>query len=302
MTPEDQDREAPEQRVQLVDGRWLGYRQLGDASGAPLFFFHGTPGSRWSVDADDPLARMPGVRLILPERPGYGLSTAKPDRRLIDWAGDVAELADLLGIGDFAVAGVSGGGPHALACAAALPDRVTVAVTLGSPAPADFPGATRGMSFGNRFGLWLQRFAPGLFRRAMAGNATAFRRDPQRFLDALAAGMSAPDREILQRPEVRATLIGDLREAYRHGSDAQIVDGALAMTAASWGFGLAEILRPVHVWHGAEDRLVTRAMFERLATEIPDVRARLVPAAGHLLDAEPSVIDDVRSAVLEHAR
>jgi pimeloyl-ACP methyl ester carboxylesterase len=198
--PEEHEDDTIPQRVRLSDGRWLGYRELGDPGGAPLFFFHGTPGSRWSVDVNDPLARMPGVRLILPERPGYGLSTAKPDRRLLDRARDVAELADQLGIGEFAVAGVSGGGPHALACAAALPDRVTVAVILSSPAPADFPGATRGMSFGNRIGLWLQRFAPGLFRRVMAGNAAAFHRDPQRFLDALAAGMSVSDREINGAP------------------------------------------------------------------------------------------------------
>lgn len=300
--PEERDDDTADQRVRLADGRWLGYRELGDPSGAPLFFFHGTPGSRWSVDAEDPLARMRGVRLILPERPGYGLSTAQPERRLTDWARDVAELADRLGIGDFAVAGISGGGPHAIACAGALGGRVTVAVTLSSPAPADFPGATRGMSFGNRLGLWLQRFAPGLFRRVMAGNAAAFQRDPQRFVDALAAGMSASDRQIMQRPDVRATLIRDLEESYRQGSDAQIVDGTLAMTATSWGLDLADIAIPVHVWHGEEDRLVTRAMFDRLAAELPDARTHLVPGAGHLLDCEPSVIDGVRSAVLDHSR
>ena len=300
--PEEQEDDTPDQRVRLADGRWLGYRELGDPAGAPLFFFHGTPGSRWSVDAEAPLARMPGVRLILPERPGYGLSTAQPERRLTDWARDVAELADRLGIGDFAVAGISGGGPHALACAAALPGRVTVAITLSSPAPADFPGATRGMSFGNRIGLWLQRFAPGLFRRVMAGNAAAFHRDPQRFLDALAASMSVSDRQIMQRPEVHATLIRDLEEAYRQGSDAQIIDGTLSMTAKSWGFDLAEIAVPVHVWHGDDDRLVTRAMFHRLATAIPDARTHLIPGAGHLLDTDPSVIDGVRAAVRERAR
>lgn len=185
----------------------------------------------------------------------------------------------------------------------ALPDRVTVAITLSSPAPADFPGATRGMSFGNRLGLWLPRFAPGVVRRVMAGNAAAFGRDPQRFLKALAAGMSASDRRIMKRPDVRATLIRDLEEAYRQGSDAQIVDGTLAMTATSWGLDLADIVVPVHVWHGDDDRLVTRAMFDRLVFEIPDARPHLVPGAGHLLDTERSVIDGVRAAVLvDHDR
>lgn len=74
------------------------------------------------------------------------------------------------------------------------------------------------------------------------------------------------------------------------------------MTATSWGFELPGIAIPVHVWHGAEDRLVTRAMFDRLATEIPDARAHLISGAGHLLDTEQSVIDGVRAAVLDHAR
>ena len=89
----------------LADGRRLGYQLLGDQYGSPLFFFHGTPGSRLCLTSDDPLANIPGLQLILPERPGYGLSCQQPDRRINDWANDVLELADQLRLGTFAVSG-----------------------------------------------------------------------------------------------------------------------------------------------------------------------------------------------------
>ncbi|MEM8962720.1 MAG: alpha/beta hydrolase, partial [Acidobacteriota bacterium] len=141
--------------IELDDGRRLGYADLGTPEGVPFFFFHGTPGSRLGHVEHDALATIPGVRLLLPERPGYGLSDPKPDRTLLDWARDVAQLADHLGIERFAVGGESGGGPHALACAAALGERVSMVILLASPAPASAPAATRNMAFGNRLGVLL---------------------------------------------------------------------------------------------------------------------------------------------------
>ena len=89
----------------LPDGRSLGFRCLGDENGSPLFFFHGTPGSRFVLSEDDAMAQIPGVRLILPERPGYGISDPQPGRTLLDWPEDVAQLADHLGLDSFAVSG-----------------------------------------------------------------------------------------------------------------------------------------------------------------------------------------------------
>jgi pimeloyl-ACP methyl ester carboxylesterase len=100
--------------IRLTDGRALGFQRLGDPSGKALFFFHGTPGSRLVFSENDRMAQIAGIDLITPDRPGYGISDPKPDRVLPDWARDVAELADYLGIESFAVAGESGGGPHAL--------------------------------------------------------------------------------------------------------------------------------------------------------------------------------------------
>lgn len=285
--------------MSLSDGRTLGFRCLGDPGGSPFLFFHGTPGSRLVFSESDPIAQIPGVRLITPERPGYGISDPKPDRVLLDWADDVAELADGLGIRTFAVAGESGGGPHALACAAKLADRVTMAVVLSSPAPAGFQGATRGMSFGNRVGLLLGRYAPWLVRRMMRSYASMFEKNPEAFLDAIARQMAPSDRALLSNESLREAVIRDFREAYRQGSDGQAVDGVLAMTSRDWGFDLRQIAVPVYLWHGEDDPLVSMRMAQHLATEIPSCEARFVPGAGHLLTEHAVVMREVREVLCE---
>lgn len=287
--------------IRLSDGRSLGFQCLGDPTGRPLFFFHGTPGSRLVLSQNDLLAQIPGVRLILPERPGYGISDPKPGRRLLDWPDDVAELADHLGLDSFAVAGESGGGPHALACAHRLARRLTMVLLLGSPSPAGFKGATRGMSLGNRLGTLLGRKASWLIRRVTRSYAPAFEKDPEGFVAAMAKQMARPDQALLKDELLREAIIRDLREAYRQGSDAQAVDGALITASREWGFGLREIAVPVFLWHGAEDTLVSVNMAEHLASELPRCKARFIPGAGHLLTEHPEVIEEVRSLLSEGA-
>jgi pimeloyl-ACP methyl ester carboxylesterase len=285
----------------LSDGRALGYQCLGDPGGQALFFFHGTPGSRLVFSERDPMAQIPGLRLVTPDRPGYGLSDPKPDRVLLDWARDVGELADHLGIQSFAVAGGSGGGPHALACAYGLRDRVSLALVLSSPSPAGFKGATRGMSIGNRVGLVLGRYAPWLVRRMMRGYVSLFEKNPERFVDAMARQMAPSDRALLSTPALRDAVIRDLREAYRQGIGGQVVDGALALTSRDWGFDLRQIAVPVYLWHGEDDRLVSRHMAQQLAAEIPLCKAHYVPNAGHLLSEHAVVVDQIRQVLGERA-
>ena len=283
--------------ITLSDGRAVGFGCLGDPTGRALFFFHGTPGSRFGLTEADPIAQIPGVRVIMPERPGYGLSDPKPDRVLLDWAQDVTELADHLGIETFAVAGISGGGPHALACACALPHRVTMALLISSSSPAGFPGATRGMSLGNRIGLVLQRHAPWLVRRMLNSYVPLLNADPERFLDVMSRQMAPSDQALLADRPLRGAFIREVREAYRQGSDGHAVDGALAMTGNDWGFDLDQIAQPVYLWHGEADRLVSRSMAEHLARAIPHCTARFVPNAGHLLTENAAVVEQVRKVL-----
>ena len=286
-----------DQRFHLPDGRKLGWNILGDPEGRPLFFFHGTPGSRQMMSESDPLAQIPGLRWILPDRPGYGLSDPSPGRTLLDWAGDVAALADYLGLRRFSVAGVSGGAPHACACAYDLGDRIDTTLLFACPSPANFPGATKGMAFANRLAIFLSERAPGIWRWLGSGQHLAYRKDPEGYLDTIARQMCSADQPLMQDPGTRRIFHAELEEAFRQSSEGMLSDGPLTMTTKPWGFPLSEISVPVHLWHGEEDILVTRAMAEHLAQEIPDCRVHFVARYGHLVTEAPDVLLGIREAL-----
>lgn len=282
-------------KLTLRDGRNLGFRLLGDLDGLPLFFFHGTPGSRHFLSPNDLLATIPGLFVILPDRPGYGLSDPKPGRHLLDWADDVMELADHIGLNSFAVAGGSGGGPHALACAHKYPERITHTLLFSSPAPAHFKGATKGMSFGNKLGIFLNRYAGWILKPIMNSYARSFQTDPQKFVQNYTEQMVEQDRHLMQSPEWQESFIKFLSEAYRQGAEGQLADVQLTMTTRPWGFDLKDITVPVYIWQGSRDNFVTENMAKYLSAEIPKSEVHIIEDSGHLLTENEKVIDEVRN-------
>jgi pimeloyl-ACP methyl ester carboxylesterase len=151
----------------LPDGRNLGYAEFGDPNGAPCLYFHFTPGSRLEPVALFSGTRrtwLQGIRLIGVDRPGFGLSDPQPGRTLLDWPDDITALADHLGIERFAVLGASGGGGYALACAYALPQRLTAALVVSGLGPLDRPDAKAGMAWMNRLLYGLSGRAPLLLQ------------------------------------------------------------------------------------------------------------------------------------------
>lgn len=286
-----------DQTIALSDGRTLGFQTLGDPEGPALMYFHGTPGSRLMLSPEDPIIQSLGAHVVMPDRPGYGMSDPKPDRTLLDWPQDVVELADHLGIGTFAVAGESGGSPHALACAAARPERVFVALLLSCPSPANERGITKGMGFAQRMGLAIERYAPWVPRWISRHNYAAFKKDPEGFLDGLAAQLSAPDSALLKQAAYRSAILRDLGEAYRQGPEGHVVDGPLTMSSRSWGFDLSAVSIPVFLWQGEADNLVAPGMGRYLARELPRATYYTVPDAGHLLSDHPRVIEQMRAAL-----
>ena len=269
------------QTIKLRDGRTLGYAEYGDPTGEPLVFFHGTPGSRvaavpaWTYESF-------GVRIIAPDRPGFGLSTYQPNRTIAGWPSDVAELADALGLGRFVVAGVSGGGPHSLACAHALPDRVVKAGVISGAAPMDTPDVLAQMHKGNRavFNLARKPYGPTLLRGMFGVMAFVAKRWPDKVTGRNAKMMPPADREILADEQLTAMLREEMPEAYRQGARAA-VDEALFFTKP-WGFRLEDIKVPVLLWHGTEDLNAPLSMAKDMEARIPDCTAKYYEGEGHL--------------------
>ncbi|MEL6821288.1 MAG: alpha/beta hydrolase [Calditrichota bacterium] len=278
--------------LKLLDGRQLGYRILGNREGLPFFFFHGTPGSRFVISENDLLAQIDGLRLIIPERPGYGRSSTLPKRTLLDWAEDVQQLADSLGIDKFSVAGVSGGGPHALACAHELPNRINTLFLLSSNAPVQIKGATNGMALGNKLGFFLNRYAPGLASWLLNSQAKTAINDLDVFIDALIPQLAEPDRKQLAKDFVRDAIRKDIEEAFSQGADGIIADNRAF--SADWGFRVEDVRTPTYLWYGMKDTLVTETMARYLAEHIPQCKATFVTNAAHLLTEEPSVVDEIK--------
>jgi pimeloyl-ACP methyl ester carboxylesterase len=284
--------EAQMRTVRTGDGRDLAVEDFGEPGARPVFLLHGTPESRLCPRPSDTELAALGVRLITFDRAGYGASSPDPGRTVASAAADVAAIADALGLGTFAVAGVSGGGPHALACAALLADRVTRAACVCGPAPFDAEGLDfyAGMSESN-----IEEFGAAVAGReqlaALLAEAVAsIRENPDALLDAAAGELSSFDREMLEDPSVRAQFARDFGEAVRVSADGWI-DDDLAFVRP-WGFDPAAITVPTTVWHGAADVLVPLAHAEWNIARIPGARADIVKEAGHLnqITAMPGIL------------
>lgn len=265
--------------LHLPDGRRLGYADYGDPAGTPLVAFHGTPGSRLMLAIADRPALALGVRLIAPDRPGFGLSDFQSGRTFADWPDDVRALVDALGIERFALAGISGGGPYAAACAWKMPERLTSIGIVSGVGPLVGPQATAELTRRHRIAFGLAARAPWLARRLMVAARFGWRRFPERIFARIVAWSPPQDRAILTRPEVRACLIDGLIDAFRGGGAG--VAHELVLLGRPWGFPLDEIGSVVRLWHGEADHLVPVAMGRSVAASIPTCHAVFVPDAGH---------------------
>jgi pimeloyl-ACP methyl ester carboxylesterase len=282
--------------LMLSDGRRLGYAQYGQPGGEPIVYFHGHPGSRLEARFGHEAAVAAGFRVIALDRPGCGLSDVQPGRVITDWPADVAQAADALGIDRFSVAGASGGGPYALACAWRLARRVIRAAVISGVGPPQVPGSTAGMRWQNRLGFPLVARWPAVARVLMRSMRRSVMSRPERTIEALARAMSPADAEIVRRPEVRALSIADITEAFRQGFDGAASD--MVLLARPWGFSLREIEQEVYLWQGEADTLVPPAMGRYLAEQIPHCHATMLPGAGHLLiiDRMPDLMTAFRQA------
>jgi pimeloyl-ACP methyl ester carboxylesterase len=266
-------------QIRLPDGRALGYAEYGDPQGKPVIFFTGAPSSRFLHPPAEPTEAL-DARLIVLERPGFGLSDFQPRRTLLDWPDDVAAAADALGIGRFAVAGILAGAPYAAACAYKIPRRLTHVAIISGVGPVDTPGAIEEMPRVRQLGAKVARNAPWILRPILwlVGNP---HRDPERFYERMLSGNSDADRALLSRPEMKATLMRNYLEATRAGVRGFARESVIV--SSPWGFRPEDITTPVYLWHGEDDANVSLSAARHLAQLIPNCQATFLPGEGHWL-------------------
>jgi pimeloyl-ACP methyl ester carboxylesterase len=269
-------------RVTLTDGRVLTYAEVGDPGGEPLVLFHGTPSSR--LDAywlDDP-ARRAGWRIIAPDRPGHGGSSPQEGRSLVDWPADVTELADALGLGQFAVLGFSGGAPYALVTAHRLADRITVVGLVSGWGPPDRPGAYRGVPRAEAVFDAIARRAPRMTWAGFTALRTLLLRAPRTGSWLIGQRVSAGRSEARSlRPAPVLDPSDPVREALRQGAKGPTED--LHLIVRPWGFPVGDVRAPVRIWHGADDTEVPIHHAEFLSRIVNDGRLDVIEDRDHLV-------------------
>ncbi|MFL6107747.1 MAG: alpha/beta fold hydrolase [Marmoricola sp.] len=268
--------------VAVRDDRRLSFAEFGTPRGAAVFWLHGTPGGRRQVPVEARMfAEQHDVRIIGVDRPGIGTSTSHLYENVLDWTGDLAVLADNLGVDTFRVIGLSGGGPYALAAGAAMPERVHGIGVLGGVAPMTGPDAIRG---------GLVEVAP------YAAPIIAATRIPLSYalalgirlvkplaslaIDGYAAVQPRGDKELLGRPEFKAMFLDDLINGARFQVGAPLAD--IILFTRPWGFDAADVSVPVRWWHGDADHIIPHAHGVHMVGRLPDSEFATIDGESHL--------------------
>jgi pimeloyl-ACP methyl ester carboxylesterase len=288
--------ERDSQTMTLSDGRTLGYAQFGHPQGYPLIYFHGYPSSRLEGSAIDSIALRRRIKLLTLDRPGFGLSTFVPDRKIMDWPSDVREFAQHAGLKKFAVMGGSGGGPYALACAKSLPSDMMTAVGLLAPAGPWDKAGHQDVMWSAWFTYLAAWYSPTLFKIAADGAIGSARwlaetKRVQGWIDALLEAehkkqqeeaWDLGDEESKSRTveEKRKRAVRMLLEAFAQGSQASVQEARLL--TGDWGFKFEDITYDkIQIWHGTKDINAPIGQIRYMAEHLPHVALKEYEGEDH---------------------
>ncbi|MGN7778228.1 alpha/beta fold hydrolase [Mycolicibacterium sp. 22603] len=276
------ERPKLEGNVAVSADRQLGFAEFGDPQGRAIFWLHGTPGARRQIPAEArACAELEKIRLIGVDRPGIGSSTPHQYPNVLAFAADLGTIADTLGIDEFAVVGLSGGGPYTLAAAAAMPDRVVAAGVLGGVAPYVGPDGITSplMNLGSTVAPVLH-LAGAPIRLAAATVIKIVAPIGSPALDLYARISPEGDRKLLGRPEFKAMFLDDLLNGSRKQLAAPFYD--IVDFVRDWGFRLDEVKVPVRWWHGDRDHIVPFAHGAHAVARLPDAEMTVLSGESHL--------------------
>lgn len=279
--------------VELADGRLLAFAEYGEPEGDVVIWCHGTPGARHQIPPDAPShAQASGIRIVSPDRPGVGDSDNDPNRCLTSWAEDVEQLADHVGAETFAIAGLSGGGPHVLAVVHELPERATAGALLGGMVPLVGPDAPPSTPDFLPIAMDLAHRMRGPMGATMSLVLRQLTLEiGDKSMDIALRVLPDNDRGIIGSPGFREMFVNDLYGGSRKQFRAQAHD--VSSFGRDWGFSPRDITVPVRSWHGTGDSLVPLAHMEHLVSLIPDARLDAFDDEGHFAGyaRAPEVLD-----------
>ena len=275
-----------EGRFHLPDGRRIGYAEYGDPNGPVVLWFHGTPGGRRQFPlVGRRAAEVLGLRVVLIERPGSGLSDPHVYESVSDFADRHGYVADALGAARLGVVGLSGGGPYALSCAGtgALSGRVVAVAVLGGVTPSVGPDATASGAIvtARRFGALLSALREP-FARITAG--LLFPVIPLAHVAYLGLTKVMPegDQRVFSDPDIEAMFINDIVHVLDGKVPFQAMLDDARLFGRDWGFRLADVRVPVRWWHGDADSIISFDDAKKAAEHLPDAELILMPDESHL--------------------
>lgn len=286
-----------EGQLSLADGRELAYSAWGAPDAPAVFYCHGFPTNRHELDLIQPIMERHAVRarMVALNRPGYGASTFQPNRSILGWPRDVAEAADQLGIGRFAVLGVSGGAPYALACAHALGDRIAKVGLVAGVGPIEATGMEEAAAIAGPSATALIR------RLQFEAAAFSFRKGQEsRFVDKSIDTMSTTDQTALSPADTRTWFIETMRESFGNGG--RTVAQEAGLYRQSWGFDLRDVRVRTQLWYGALDKTVPPSVGHWLSGRLPRSTSVEWPQHGHFTWMLTEEAADVVTSLTQRAR
>lgn len=283
--------------ITLKDGRKLGFLECGDPKGHPVFYFHGFPGSRLQANDFHEIAKTHRCRFLGIDRPGMGLSTFNKKHTILNWSQDIIAFANHLEIDKFSIIGHSGGAPFVMACAYAIPERLSEVVTVSGIAPTTLPETKMGMSWGLRAINVLVRYLPG-FALLLMKIQQKLMLKPKIF-NQLIQKLPTPDRIILQDINHINTMMDAISEAFKDGVYGPAQEMRLVLKP--WGFDLEKITYPVTIWQGKLDVQVPVSHAGVYNTRLPHVTLKLLEHEAHISTLYNSMGNILESISLKRA-
>ena len=267
--------------TKLPDGRILGYAEDGDPLGSTVFYFHGGQESRLSSLFMDSTAKKLNIRIISSDRPGIGLSTFQGNRQLLDWGGDVSQLADFLQISKYSVFGLSGGAPHVLACVLSDYSRIDNASIISGATPYNYKGTLKGMWFPVKLIHWIASWKNDKqLRKFVQSDFDGLMNKSEKRIKQFQKYLPAADKKLmLEHPEYGWEFIEGSKESYRQGIDGVVQEWKLYVS--DWNMELENCQVPINLWYGSEDKMAPVARGTYYKSKLPNSTLTIVKNEGH---------------------